>query len=388
MVRRAKIFWSIICLAILASHLWSISHWNEQRGVYDDVCYLRQAHLFQRFGLDGFNTDVVRDDDRWMVNKLKQIDYSRPEDPAAAPCHYVMPKTGKRVIQYPPGTGFLLSLFPEGFQVIPLYSLATIAIAAFALSALWLAPTLLAVLIAGMFGATAVYFMINPVKASYSVGPTMVICALVGLLTAQFIYAGRRTPRLVLAAGIGLLIGLAANLRLANFFLSGGYAVLFLVTFLRTRSVQSLVEGALFGLSFVIGLTPTLVANAINAGSPFSTTYVGDDAALPKTDVIFSQLALYLSDTQGNVLLTAAVLTVACLLVPSLSGVRKVAYIVAGNIVVNLAFFLTHPVAAPYYLMPIGMLCLWTLLFGYVLQPEQAGLHAAGTRSAPAGKAI
>ena len=37
-----------------------MSRWNESRGVYDDICYLRQAHLFQRFGLDGFDTDIVR----------------------------------------------------------------------------------------------------------------------------------------------------------------------------------------------------------------------------------------------------------------------------------------------------------------------------------------
>ena len=32
-----------------------------------------------------------------------------------------MPTTNKCVMQYPPGTGFVLALFPAGFQVIPLY---------------------------------------------------------------------------------------------------------------------------------------------------------------------------------------------------------------------------------------------------------------------------
>jgi hypothetical protein len=31
-----------------------------------------------------------------------------------------MPKMKKLVMQYPPGTGFVLALFPSGFQVIPL----------------------------------------------------------------------------------------------------------------------------------------------------------------------------------------------------------------------------------------------------------------------------
>ena len=53
---RMKIF-RLLCgfglLAVLASNIWTMSRWSESRGVYDDVCYLRQAHLFQRFGLDG-----------------------------------------------------------------------------------------------------------------------------------------------------------------------------------------------------------------------------------------------------------------------------------------------------------------------------------------------
>ena len=36
-------------LALLASNIWTMSRWSESRGVYDDVCYLRQAHLFQKF---------------------------------------------------------------------------------------------------------------------------------------------------------------------------------------------------------------------------------------------------------------------------------------------------------------------------------------------------
>ena len=35
-------------LVVLASNIWTISRWSESRGVYDDICYLRQAHLFQR----------------------------------------------------------------------------------------------------------------------------------------------------------------------------------------------------------------------------------------------------------------------------------------------------------------------------------------------------
>jgi hypothetical protein len=51
-----KILCGLVCLLLLGSNVRSMSHWNEARGVYDDVWYLRQAHLFQRFGLGGFDT--------------------------------------------------------------------------------------------------------------------------------------------------------------------------------------------------------------------------------------------------------------------------------------------------------------------------------------------
>jgi hypothetical protein len=122
--------WKIACGAgfvlVLASNIWSISGWTEARGVYDDVCYLRQAHLFQRFGLAGLDTDISRDDDHYLSSKLKEIGFSAWNIPASAPCHTFMETSKKWVIQYPPGTGFLLSLFPSGFQVIPLYVLASV----------------------------------------------------------------------------------------------------------------------------------------------------------------------------------------------------------------------------------------------------------------------
>jgi hypothetical protein len=43
-----KSAFGVVLLLILVSNIWTISKWNESRGVYDDVCYLRQAHLFQQ----------------------------------------------------------------------------------------------------------------------------------------------------------------------------------------------------------------------------------------------------------------------------------------------------------------------------------------------------
>src|SRR5262249_36051842 len=155
------------CLLLLASNVWSMLHWNEARGVFDDVCYLRQAHLFQRFGLGGFNTDISRDNDGYLTSKLKEIAFPTPNDTTTAPCHTPIPATGKTVIQYPPGTGLLLALFPEGHQVVPLYVSASIVVFVFALVGILSGRTASSVASACGLGLLAIYLMINPSKASY-----------------------------------------------------------------------------------------------------------------------------------------------------------------------------------------------------------------------------
>src|SRR4030095_4323660 len=108
-IRFFKILCGIGFLVVLVSNAWTISGWGESRGVYDDVCYLRQAHLFQRFGLAGLETDISKDDDRYLDGKLRDIRFAAWNDPMSAPCHSPMEKTKKHVLQYPPGTGAALA---------------------------------------------------------------------------------------------------------------------------------------------------------------------------------------------------------------------------------------------------------------------------------------
>jgi hypothetical protein len=359
----------LLCFLILASNVWSMSRWNEARGVYDDICYLRQAHLFQKFGLGGLDTDVSRDDDHYLSSKLKEIGFAAWSDPTKAPCHTPMPATDKVVLQYPPGTGFVLALFPQGFQVIPLYALATAIVFGFALLGISYARSTSSILLAAAFGCLAIYLMINPTKASYSVAPTMVVCAIAGFLTARLFLAEQRRQRLLLTGLVGLLIGLAVNFRLPNMFLSSGYFVFFFVSFLLSRKIETALQGMLFGAAFLAGMAPTLLANAINAGNPFSTTYGGPDVAPP--DFSFSVIWSYVADMQFVLLVLAGAWTVLMLRWHRGNGIRQVALLTAGNLLVNLAFFLSHPVFTPYYTLPIAMLSLWSLLFACLTQPAE-----------------
>ena len=86
---RAMMSFKLLCglglLAVLASNVWTMSRWSESRGVYDDICYLRQAHLFEKLGLRGIDTNVTFDDDNYLKEKLKAqgkdfaLDWDSPE---------------------------------------------------------------------------------------------------------------------------------------------------------------------------------------------------------------------------------------------------------------------------------------------------------------------
>ena len=354
-----KILCAIGFLTVLVSNIWSISGWIEARGVYDDICYLRQAHLFERFGLRGIDTNIVLDDDQYFRGRLKAIGFSEWNDVKRFPCHTWIPDAAKYVLQYPPGTGFVLSLFPAGFQVIPLYVLTSVVAVGFSLIALTYAATFYRLLLVTAFGDSAIYLMINPAKASYSVAPTMMVCALAGFLTAKLFKAEPR-HQVLLWALLGLLIGLSVNFRLPNLFLAAGYCLYLAGAFLLLRSKETLLQGLAFSAAFLIGIMPTLIANAINAGSPFATTYGSVDAVPPElnSDILLR----YIVDIQFTLLAISVVWT-AWLWRAGRGRAGQVAVLVAVNLAVNLIFFMTHPIFTPYYIIPIDMLSLWTLLF-------------------------
>jgi len=368
--RLQKALGSVLFVLILASNLVSMSYWTEQRGVNDDFCYLRQAHLFQRFGLEGLDTSLARDDDGYNAARLSGLPgYAGAKIP---PCHTFLPASDKYVIQYPPGTGLLLALFPSGHQVVPLFALSTILVFGFANAALWFARSQAAIASSTMFGCLAIYMMINPTKASYSMAPTMVACAVAGLLTALLLI-DRNKQRISLAIVLGLSLGIAVNFRLPNLFLAAGYGVYFLVSFLERRDRSSLLRGLAFGLMFAIGLAPTLAANAVNAGSIFATTYSSGDAVPPELD--FEVVKSYLADLQFLLI----VIAVAWTALIWRRGGREIGLLVGANLLANVLFFATHPVFTPYYTIPIAALSLWTLVFATAIAPmkrRQTVVHA------------
>ena len=358
-----KLIVSFICLSVLGSNFWTMRNWTERTGVYDDICYLRQAHLFQRFGLGGFDTNITRDDDRYFATLARDIGYEAWDDPTRAPCHTKIGE--KHVIQYPPGTGMVLSMFPAGFQRVPLYAFANVVVFLLAVLAILFTRPPLAIVGSGVIGAAAIYFMINPSKASFSMAPTTIVCAAVGWLTAILANDPGSSRRTMAVATAGLLLGLAVSFRIPNLLLSVGYFLVLLALAARSTKPRDIVQFVLFGVLYLVGLVPTLVSNSINAGSVLATTYSAIDATPP--DFSFSIAREYV-DMQGGLIL---LIVVWCIVALASNASKTAALIVVVNIIVNLGFFLTHPISTAYYLMPLVLLSMWTLLFSFLNDPSE-----------------
>jgi hypothetical protein len=369
-MKLARLVCTLLLLLLFACLCKTFMGWSEDRGVYDDICYLRQAHLFERFGWNGFDTDIASDDDNYFAQKLKNIDFVPRGKRKNPPCHNFIPLTGKMVMQYPMGPGLLLAMFPSGFQVAPLYIACTAILLILALASVYLAATPAALLLATLFGGISIYLMNNPVKSSYSLAPTMVVCALAALLISALFNAKQPSLRFWMVAAIGLLLGLSVNLRIANLVLAVGFGPWLLVMFLRHPGLNRFLEGTTFGAAFLIGVLPTLWANHINTGSALISPY---DVPRPQfsVDQTIEQLGLYLGGTQG-VLLVVAALAAVLLLIFARGEARQVTAIAAMTLLFNIAYFFAYPIFTPYYLVPAAMLTLWLMLWGYLLHDFRA----------------
>jgi hypothetical protein len=114
-------------------------------------------------------------------------------------------------------------------------------------------------------------------------------------------------------------------------------------------------------------MLPTLISYWINTGSPFISTYSGAPDVQP-LDFSLTAIQGYLSDTFQTALLVLAIAATVWLWRSGGEGARRIARLTALNLAINLAFFLTYPIATPYYIVPIALLSLWSLLFGAIEQ--------------------
>jgi hypothetical protein len=380
----------IVVSAIFVSITVSMIKWDEIRWLPDDYCYLRQAKLFHDKGLlGGLDTHLESETVRYFAALSKQLGLGPLSGSSFAnpPCHFFIDATGKLALQYPPGTGFMLWLFPEGVRVRALYIAGTAVVLLMVLGVLLRARTAMGIALVAALGSLTLLLMINPSKGSYSMAPTMPICIALALLTVIMMEAKQSKAQLAATMALGLVLGLSVNLRIANALLAFGYLAVFAIIAVRMRGRLQWAQGFLFCAAFVAGILPTLAANAINAGNPFFTPYSATDLVHDFSwAAVSDRLVTYGSGTRGAVLWAAILATAAFWLYARrlrVKHARLIALLVSANLAANLAYYVTHVALASYYAIPLAILSMWTLCFAVLAAERNSYPTPHGAEAVP-----
>ncbi|GIL41029.1 hypothetical protein TMPK1_32660 [Rhodospirillales bacterium TMPK1] len=349
----------------------------------DPFGYLRQAQLFQQKGLiGGLDTSIRRSDAQYLVDQAKRLGLpERTWADGVAPHCYRYDSGSQAIIgQYPPGTGFFLSLFRQGTGGQHSYTVAIglAAIAALAACLLFQPGPFGVVLAAGAVVGMTEMLRVPMSFASYSIPwsvALIAICAMVAICLPML--AGRR--QLGVGLLLGLLTGMLVQLRLPNIFIAAGLAVFLIVEWrlwtlraIKQHAVVILASSATFLLA-----GPGLLAwfNRINTGSALRTTYGASDATGVEFlwSVIRPNAKYYFWTGDDWAFVDASLVLLALAAMKAISpGGRGLRGAVAGSAVlmaITTAFFLTHRIAAPYYMVPSAALVIFLLAFAWCRLP-------------------
>jgi hypothetical protein len=349
----------------------------------DAFGYSQQGQLFRENGLvRGLDTRIKAEEAKFIVAIAKKITLdSRLWSTAVAPaCHHYNPAVDAVILQYPPGTGLILSLFPENpslnFALIVGRSLAS---AAFVIAVAMTAPEAGAAALAFsllIFVQLTIHY--RGATGSPSIPITLSIIPLSVLLTLLAFRPSNKRASPGLAILLGLTSGLLVATRLANVLALTGLVCAIVVNRALWRPAMArrtswAIAVALVGFAATGG---ALLASAdwINAGSPFATTYGAGDAALPvfSIELFGSNLLYYLTDAETAfatpVALAALFATVLILWRASKRNLHDRGATIGAFFCyfVSLAYFCTHTIRIPYYMLPASIMTLCLLLFDFL----------------------
>jgi hypothetical protein len=316
----------------------------------DAFGYMRQAHLFRSEGIKGFNTRLEFPVATALVTAMKNsgLATSLWAEAVAPHCHHFDARADAIILQYPPGTGFLLSLFHDGIGWrMLLISSMTILLACFTLQII-LGGTW-SVLALSLSAAALLMVDARYETVSYSVAPSLALSSVAALTTVAALRTTNRLPLIVL----GLAIGLASAVRLANVFMLVGVGLIFLYRFGRTRTRSSFLDGLTVLLATFAGLSPVLLANYINVGSVFSGTYSQTDIGfmLSRANIVARFFDLFggSDPTELANIVAAAVVAVSLLAIST-----EAAFAGAISFVSLTCFLLMKQIVNGYYLAPMS----------------------------------
>ena len=297
------------------------------------------------------------------------------------------PRNGKVVVQYPPGTGLLLSLFPEGQAVKDLNTLDALGLLLVGGWGLIRAFRLRACVSAG-FVAIVIHLALDTLRGihldSFSINALMVPLA----LSIVLLFFGPKKGEGFRWAVSGGLFGFCFLCRIPVLFLLPGMV-------LAAWAVGQKKGAAWFVAGWILfGAVPILVHQQRATGAWYASTYGGGDTVPPNLGAMLGNIRYYLLVGGGSrynwelLLLLAGCGGLAWrrrLVPPGSSETLPDARVGAAAAVVwgvPAAYFLLHPVHNAYYVFPSSFGAALTLAFGTLA--VQRGPDPSATSGAPA----
>jgi hypothetical protein len=310
---------------------------------------------------------------RLLINFLqsRKLPVSRWEEVVAPHAHHYFPKSGYVGVQYPPGTGLALAVFPQGEAVYRLNRNVVFVFALVGIGALLLAlwrQSWASIGLVVLALAVGLMVLARVGALSFSINAMLVPILMTCLLTvfALRLKTGDLPLLALLCAFIGgLSLGFSILVRLPNLFLMPGFLCLLWPDFSQFR-IKSLPIA--FGAGVVLtGILPVLINQQEIAGAWYLSTYASVDAAVPTMSRLKFNLSYYFGGGPAAVdnwsLLYAVVGFVGFLVFIFLTrdsgpsnrlglSWKRLALAVALLWVIPICFFLTHGVTGAHYMIP------------------------------------
>jgi hypothetical protein len=379
--KKVQIFNIIAILLVMAFtlHFSNQEQYNVDPLGCDGFGYARQAQLFRDHGLlHGFDTSINTPQVELLVSLAKKVLPNSLSwyEPVAPHCHHYDDRTGKVILQYPPGTGLILALFPEP-RAMPYLLVAGISLTTLVLCWALIGRRLDALAVVATCSAFVFLMWVlytDPVHSSASVPTTLLLIPASAWLGFAFL---DRSYLSVLA--FGLVCGLLVSVRLPNAMILIGFAVQGAISskLWHWHNVKARWKKiATTAVGFLIGVLPVLISNHINAGGILHTTYSPIDASSPvfRHRLIKEAADYYFSAPAGSIVLIAAILFIGLGLTAWANDKDK--RIPAGTLgaivtlLFSLGFFVTHSVHVPYYMMPAGMMAVFMVTIELIKRGE------------------
>src|SRR6185437_15051039 len=304
---------------------------------------------------------------RLLIDFMQQnkVALARWDEVVAPHAHHYMPQSGSVGVQYPPGTGLVLAMFPQGEAVYRLNRIVVfvfviagvVALAIAAWKRVWASIGLvvlalsLGLIVLGRLGALS--FSMNAVLVP------ILLTTVFSLLALWLKTSGR--DRLALLCGLlaGLSLGFATMIRLPSFLLSAGFLVLLWPGF-RNFRIMSLPVVFALGVT-IAGVIPVVINQHNVAGAWYLSTYALVDAAPPTVEALRPNLTYFLGNGPASVDNWALVAGIIGLIGFLLLYVRqdnrlglswkRFVLAVALLWVIPICYFLSHRVTGAHYMI-------------------------------------